>query len=107
LLVGAVLSFASVQNLFWPLIAVNDRDLLPLVPQLFIISGQFATDFPTVVAAALALIVPFGLLFMIIFGLLQVLVVDRLAILAGPSVDVTVEKRKPTSEDDAVIGFGG
>lgn len=107
LLVGAVLSFASIQNLFWPFIAVNERDLLPLVPQLLIISGQFATDFPTVVAAALALIVPFGLLFMIIFGLLQVLVVDRLAILAGPSVDVTVEKRKPASEDDAVIGFGG
>lgn len=107
LLVGAVLSFASAQNLFWPFIALNERDLLPLVPQLLIISGQFATDFPTVVAAALALIVPFGLLFMIIFGLLQVLVVDRLAILAGPSVDVTVEKRKPASEDDAVIGFGG
>ncbi len=106
LLVGAVLSFASTQALFWPLIATNDRELLTFAPQLMMVTGQFSTDFPTVVAAALVFIGAFGVLFWIVLALLQILVVDRLAILAGPTVELAMEKSKPKpAEENVVIGF--
>lgn len=106
LLVGALLTFASTHALWWPLIGVNSPDLLTFAPQLLMASGRFSADYGTVTAAAVTFLGAFGLLFFAVFALLQILVVDRLAILAGPTIDPTLEiaKPKPTM-DDVISGF--
>jgi ABC-type sugar transport system permease subunit/ABC-type glycerol-3-phosphate transport system permease component len=93
LVIGAALSFASAQSLFWPLLVSSSQDQFGFPAQMFAVSGQFGAQFSTSTAVALIFIGLLGLIFLPVFALLQILVVDRLALLAGPEADWGKPKR--------------
>jgi ABC-type sugar transport system permease subunit len=106
LLVGAGLSFASAQNLLWPLIVTNDRALYGFPIQLAAQRGSFGADYPLLTGLAVTFTGLLALIFLPIFALLQVLVVDRLAILAGPPTDDEWAKpKRPLVEQKPTIGY--
>jgi hypothetical protein len=104
LVVGAVLSFFSANALLWPLITVNSPENYSFPVQIFSLSSQFSFQSQAMTGLSLIFIGLFGLIFLPIFALLQVLVVDRLAILAGPDVNVGKSKRA-AALDQPSTGF--
>jgi hypothetical protein len=64
---------------------------------LVMLTNQFATQYPISAALSLTIIGLFGLIFLPIFALLQVLVLDRLALLAGPTV-IWGKTKRPAPE---------
>jgi ABC-type sugar transport system permease subunit len=97
LVVGAAMSFVSTQALWWPLITTLDRQLFNFPLELLMLTNQFATQYPISAALSLTIIGLFGLIFLPIFALLQVLVLDRLALLAGPTV-IWGKTKRPAPE---------
>jgi multiple sugar transport system permease protein len=107
-LVGVILSYISTQSVLWPLIVVQERELMTVPVNLVMIRSQFATDQSLVAGAAVSFAGIVTLVFLPLFILLHIFVLDRLAILAGPSVEtdglVEPPKRKlapvPPASDD-------
>ena len=85
LLVGAVLSFASVQSLLWPMIVSQQLYTIPL--QLLNLRSQFTAGSDKMAELALSFVSTLALIFVPIFALLHIFVLDRLAIVAGPPID--------------------
>jgi multiple sugar transport system permease protein len=82
-LVGAVVSFMSVQAFIWPLLVVQQQDLYPLTVQIAQVRGALSGNNLPLVGLAMTLIRNPGIIFAVVFAVLQILVVDRLAILGG------------------------
>lgn len=100
LLVGSVLSLGAASDLFWPLLAINSRDMFTLPVILMQMRGSMSDQ-----ASLLALIVPYVSLLVTIFvpvlTILSVVFVDKLAILSGTvevNEPVKNEPQKPSSE---------
>lgn len=104
LLVGVVASFASTQDLLWPLVAVNDMGLRNIPVTLALLIGMFGTDNSMAVSTVMTF---FNILlwFVVPFVLLQVFVLDRLALLGGKT-DYSVYDVPESSETAPVIDLG-
>lgn len=87
ILVGAALSFASTQSLMWPLLAVNDPELMSLPVQLVMARNAYVTEHGVLAGAAVSFIGLVMLIFLPIFLFLQAFVLDQLAIVGGPDID--------------------
>ncbi len=83
LVVGAALSFASVQSLTWNLIATNSNDVFNLPLTLAMMMNQLNPETGMLAAAAAQFIGIFALIFIPVFALLHIFVLDRLALVAG------------------------
>ncbi len=82
-LVGAAVSFMSLQAFTWPLIVIQDQASLPLTVQIAQVRGTLSGNNLPLVGLAITLIRNPGIVFIVIFAVLQIFVVDRLAILGG------------------------
>jgi ABC-type sugar transport system permease subunit len=102
LLVGIVASFASTQDLLWPLAAANDPDLYTIPVTLAQLMGMFSADTGIMITAIMSFF-NFLLWFVVPFVLLQVFVVDRLALLGGKADYRVYDAPAPDSPDNAPV----
>jgi ABC-type sugar transport system permease subunit len=75
--------FASMQDLFWPLIFVNKTELYPINNVLLTIQGMYATNLSLIANALLQTVIPISLFFFLVFGVFQIFYLDRLSISSG------------------------
>ncbi len=83
LLVGTVMSFASLHDVLWPLISVNSRDMYTLPVNLMMILGQFSMETAPIAGITVSFAARFLPIFALAFALLAIFVVDRLALVSG------------------------
>jgi hypothetical protein len=88
-LLGLVALFFSLQDLLWPLLAVNSPQLDTATLALMRLRSAFATTPATLGAGVTFFGLPTFLFFLLVFGLFQVLYLDRLALMAGREVTET------------------
>lgn len=84
LLLGAAAWLLMAQDLLWPLLVAQERELWSGSVALTHLGGLFDLEAPMQAAAIVRLAQPLFLLFLIIFGVFQLFYLDRLALVAGP-----------------------
>jgi hypothetical protein len=82
-LLALALILVEMRALLWPLVAATNQVYFTSSVALVMISSAFTSDWPTLMAAVVALGLPFFLLFLLGFSVFQALYLDRLAIRAG------------------------
>ncbi len=114
LVVGVALSFAATSHLLWPLITITSADQYGFPLLLATLRARLASDGTIIAAYGVMFVGLVGTGFLIVFALLHLFVLDRLAIIAGPSVEPKQSQRaaqapydplSPTDSPD-IGGFG-
>jgi ABC-type glycerol-3-phosphate transport system permease component len=106
-LVGAVLSFASLQSFLWPLISVNEEALRSLPVSAAVAKASYgAMQQSSVAALALVNVIISAVIFLPVFALLHVFVLERLSIVAGPPVapELLMSGLRKAKNDDLSAG---
>jgi ABC-type sugar transport system permease subunit len=98
ILLALVALFFSLQDLLWPLLAVNGPQLWTATLSLFQLRAQFATS-PAILGAGVTYFgLPMFVFFLLVFGVFQVLYLDRLALMAGGEGTETPEPERVSAQ---------
>jgi ABC-type sugar transport system permease subunit len=114
LVVGVALSFAATSHLLWPLITTTSADQYGFPLLLATLRARLASDGNIIAAYTVMFVGLVGTAFLAVFALLHLFVLDRLAIVAGPSIkpknvprtsQAPYDPLSPTNPPD-IGGFG-